>query len=122
MEILIAILFISIGFFGYVALHSRLLHSGVRLEKREQIRAATDLIEAIDFSRGLLGMEGRVDDTPFTVDPLVPNLRSFSTDPKGRSLSWVQQLPEEHRLAADQALPLEVKVYRKPFVNRWNSR
>jgi len=27
-EILLAILFVSIGFFGYVALHSRLLYSG----------------------------------------------------------------------------------------------
>lgn len=37
-EVMIAILFISIAFFGYMSLHIRLMHSGQKLELRQQAR------------------------------------------------------------------------------------
>ena len=121
-EILIAILFISIGFFGYIALHSRLLHSGQRLEEKEIVRAATGMIESIEFTRALLGFEQSIDGSQFRRDSLVKNLVFVSTDSERRNQSWLNHFPEEFRLGADETLAMEVAVYKKPFVHKWRTR
>ncbi len=121
-EILLAILFVSIGFFGYVALHSRLLYSGQKLEQKETVRAATDFIEAVDFTRALLGTQDSIDKVDFRKDVLVPNLVYISTDPQQRDMSWLSNYPDILPEGAKQALPLRVTVYQKPFIQRWNQR
>ena len=73
-EILIAIVFITIGFFGYVALHARLLHSGQKLEEKEVVRAGTDYFEALDVGRALIGFETSVADDVFVEDEIFEKL------------------------------------------------
>ena len=55
-EVMIAILFISIALFGYVALHSRLLYSGRRLEDLEVKRNRIATISAVDQVRARKGV------------------------------------------------------------------
>lgn len=121
-EILIAIVFVSIGFFGYVALHSRLLHSGVRLEEREVIRSGTDFMESVEATRAQLGYEESIDGTTFQTDLRVPKLVTYSTSTKNRNLSWLENYPEPFRRGVHESIPMTLKMYREPFRLQWNQR
>ena len=120
-EIMVAIVFISIGFFGYVALHSRLLHSGQRLEEREEIRSGTDFYESVEVSRALKGLPDSITGSTFTVDQAVPSLVRI---PIGEcpNCSWSELYPEEYRTGVDKAMRMDVVVYRNPFELGWNRR
>lgn len=52
-EVLLAILFLSIAFFGYVALHQRLIYSSWRLEQRQSPReeARQELMTRLEAAR-----------------------------------------------------------------------
>lgn len=121
-EILIAILFLSIGFFGYVALHARLLHSGQKLEEREVVRSATDFVEAVDFTRAVLGLADSIDGSAFPRDRLVPELVEISTSAERRDLGWLNHYPEEYRRGAEETLDLQVTVYQQPYKLTWGER
>lgn len=120
-EIMIAIVFISIGFFGYVALHSRLLHSGQRLEEREKIRSGTDFYESVEVSRALKGLNDSISGSRFPTDPLVPALVRIPVG-QCKNCTWSTLYPEEFRVGVDDAMPLDVVVYRNPFELKWNTR
>ena len=120
-EIMIAIVFISIGFFGYVALHSRLLHSGQKLEEREKIRSGTDFYQAVETTRALKNLNTSITGASFLEDPRIRSLVRIPIQPNSHP-SWTSLYPEEFRVGVDQALPMEVVVYRNPFQLRWNTR
>jgi len=86
------------------------------------VRAATDFIDAVDFTRALLGTQDSIDKVDFRKDVLVPNLVYISTDPQQRDMSWLSNYPDILPEGAKQALPLRVTVYQKPFIQRWNQR
>ncbi len=123
-ELMIAILFVSIGFFGYVALHARLLHSGQRLEERERIRSITDLVEGIETTRATRGYDTSIDGTDFasSMSVEVPTLVWVSTKRAGKNNRWTSSLPSEHTEYVEQSLDLRCAVYPKPWVHRWRSR
>ncbi len=123
-ELMIAILFVSIGFFGYVALHARLLHSGQRLEEREKIRSVTDLVEGIETTRATRGYDTSVDGTEFssTSSLDVPTLVWVNTKREGKDNSWAENLPFEHALNLEESLELKSAAYPRPWRHRWRSR
>ena len=121
-EILVAIVFISIGFFGYVALHGRLLHSGQQLEKREVIRSSTDFFEGLEVTRSLLGYAKSIDGTEYPHDLVLRNLVTVSTDSKNRNMSWLEHYPEDFHHGINDSIPMKLKVYQNPFRNKWRER
>ena len=120
-EIMIAIVFISIGFFGYVALHSRLLHSGQKLEEREKIRSGTDFYQGVETTRALKNLNISITGASFPEDSNISSLVRIPIEPNSHP-NWTNLYPEEFRIGVDQALPMEVVVYRNPFQQRWNTR
>ena len=71
-EVMIAILFISIAFFGYMSLHIRLMHSGQKLELRQQAReeVGQSLTQQVVAARS----EGEAVGTPLPELPAVKRL------------------------------------------------
>jgi hypothetical protein len=45
-EVMVAMLFLSIAMFGYVALHMRIIHSSTTLRQRHEVRRRVDLYSA----------------------------------------------------------------------------
>jgi hypothetical protein len=121
-EIMIAILFITIGFFGYVALHSRILHSGQKLEQKEVIRAGTDYFEALEVARISLGMSLSVTNDSYVEDPVLVGLFRVKTDVSGRNMDWIQFLPEEYRPGFAETLELSPTMLNNPYKYEWGKR
>jgi hypothetical protein len=46
-EVMIAMLFVSIAMFGYIALHMRIIHSSTTLQQRNAVRRKMDLQHAL---------------------------------------------------------------------------
>lgn len=118
-EIMIAVLFLSIGFFGYVALHSRILHSGQKLEEREVIRAATDMFEALEVARVTLGFSKSINAQDYPVQPGFPDLHPLSTDASAGDMSWLLNFPKEYHAGMEETMELAPVIFAKPFVYSW---
>ncbi len=123
-EVMIALVFVSIGFFGYVALHARLLDSGQRLEERERIRSATDLVEGLETARGSRGYHTSIDGREFSLTSSldVPTLIWVNTKREGKDNSWTSRLPAEHVENVEKSFDLTCAVYPKPWIHRWARR
>jgi Tfp pilus assembly protein PilV len=119
---MIAIVFISIGFFGYVALHSRILHSGQRLEEREVIRSGTDLLEAIEVGRISLGSGASVNGDAFPNRSGMDGLYSISTNVEGKDTSWKQHLPPEYHPGLDETMETSPTMMAEPHKYSWDKR
>lgn len=74
-----AILFISIGLFAYVALHTRILHSGARLKDLELERRKVATLKSIDQTRAMYGEREGVLWTPFPSVDGLPLLKMTTT-------------------------------------------
>ncbi len=121
-ELLVAITFICIAFFGYVALHARLLHSGQRLEEREKIRAVTDYMEAVNYARATSRFE-----TALNLTAMQPDLRNtrvlwYSTDMRGGDIRWREFVPEDQIEALDQVMVRRAAACKSPYTYSWMSR
>lgn len=116
---MIAVLFLSIGFFGYVALHSRILHSGQRLEEREVIRAATDMFESIEVARITLGFSLSITGQRYPTGTGFPDLHPISTDASVGDQQWLQYYPEEYHAGMKETLELAPVVFSKPYSYSW---
>lgn len=121
-EVMIAVLFITIGFFGYVALHSRILHSGQRLEEREVIRAGTDFYEAIEIARITLGSKNSISGQAYPVSTVVTNLHPISTQLEGRDTSWVLNYPPEFHSGLEETMETGPNMLSKPHEYTWDKR
>ena len=123
-EIMIAILFITIGFFGYVALHARLLHSGRKLEEKEVIRAGTDYFEALDVGRALIGLTTSVADDVFVQDDTFQGLHYLKTDVTipGRDMTWQLSIPPEYHPGLERTIELSPSVLAEPYEYKWEKR
>ena len=123
-ELMIAMVFLTIAFFGYVALHARILHSGQRLEEREVIRSATDYYAGILVARAKLGMNAGPDGRSFIPVATVPNLYKLDTSPPP-SLSWLTEniiIPKEFSKGMDETMQLSPEVLARPYQYRWDKR
>ena len=123
-ELMIAIVFLVIAFFGYVALHSRILHSGQRLEEKEVIRAATDYCSGILVSRAIKGGSGGPDGTPFIPFEPVPDAFVIDTTPTGK-LDWLTEnksIPKPYHQGMDETMQLSPIVVNKPYEYDWSRR
>lgn len=123
-EILIAIAFISIGFFGYVALHARLLHSGQRLEEKEVVRAGTDYFEALDVGRVFTGRKTSIGDDIFEEDETLDGLYYLKTDVSiaGRDMTWILAIPPEYHPGFEETMELSPSVLANPYTYSWSKR
>jgi Tfp pilus assembly protein PilV len=121
-EVMIAILFITIGFFGYVALHSRILHSGQRLEEREVIRSGTDFLEAIEVGRITLGYSTSVNTESYSERSGMDGLYVISTSVEGKDTSWKMNFPEEYHAGLDETLETAPTMMAKPHQYSWGER
>ena len=123
-EILIAIVFITIGFFGYVALHARLLHSGQKLEEKEVVRAGTDYFEALDVGRALIGFETSVADDVFVEDEIFEKLYYLKTDVTipGRDMTWKLAVAPEYHPGLERTIELSPSVLAEPYQYKWGER
>ena len=119
---MIAVLFISIGFFGYVALHSRLLHSGQRLEEKESVRAGTDYFEGVETGRLLLGKKTSLTKEPFQQDTNLESLYAIKTDLESRDNQWLQAIPPEYREHLAETMELGPTVIADPYSYSWQKR
>lgn len=123
-ELMIAMVFIVIAFFGYVALHSRILHSGQRLEEKEVVRAATDYYSAILVNRAVKGAASGPDGFPYTTVPEIPNLQRVSTLPTGQ-LGWLTEnwaVPKAYHQGMDQTMQLSPEILAAPYQYQWSQR
>lgn len=121
-ELMIAVVFIVIAFFGYVALHSRLLHSGQRLEEKEVVRAATDYYSAILVTRAMKGGLTGPDGTPYVSMPENPKLQRISTLPTGQ-LDWLTmnwKVPKAYHKGMDQTMQLSPEILADPYKYQWS--
>jgi len=118
-EIMIAILFVSIAFFGYVALHSRLLHSGQKLEEREKIRASTSLYESLEVSRLMLGKNSSVSGQPHTPVGGVPNLYQLNTAVNPGNAAWLTAYPGEYLTNMTETTDMRPNIPKSPFRYSW---
>ena len=121
-EIMIAILFISIGFFGYVALHARILHSGQRLEEKEIVRSGTDFMEAIEVARITWGVNRSVSGEEYFVDRKTIRLFHADTALEGRNREWVESLPELYRPGLEETMQISPSMYFAPYRYGWATR
>lgn len=119
---MIALLFICIAFFGYVALHSRILHSGQKLEEKEVVRGNTDLFEGLDVSRALLGIKTSVTGEQFEKHPVLDDVVILRTDLHNRNTSWVENLPPEYNNHIEETIELEPRVMLNPYTYSWSKR
>lgn len=108
LELMLAILFISIALFGYVALHTRILHSGTRLQEREIARRTVANVWAIDQVRLINGLHSGVRGNTLEVVPDVPELRKITMDAPALNPfpPWI-----EAPKVLTEALPYEVDCY-----------
>lgn len=123
-ELMVAVVFIVIAFFGYVALHSRILHSGQKLEEKEVVRAATDYYSGILVSRAMKGGDKGPDGTAFTYVTEIPNLVQISTAPSG-SLHWLTenwQIPKAYHKGMDETIQLSPTILKQPYRYLWSER
>ncbi len=122
-ELMIAVVFIVIAFFGYVALHSRILHSGQRLEEKEVVRAATDYYSAILVSRAMKkDVVSGPDGTRFVSVPEIPKLQRLSTLPTGQ-LDWLTmnwKVPKAYHKGMDQTMQLSPEILAEPYTYQWS--
>ncbi len=118
-EIMIAVLFLSIGFFGYVALHSRILHSGQRLEEREVIRAATDMFESIEVARVTLGFTLSINGQRYPTATGFPDLHPISTDATAGDPEWLENFPPEYHAGMEETMELAPVMFSKPYKYSW---
>jgi len=121
-EIMIAIVFISIGFFGYVALHSRILHSGQRLEEREVIRAGTDYFEALEVGRVMLGFSTSMTTESFQERSGMEGLYSVRTDLEGRDRGFIQNIPPVFVPGLEETMETSPVMMSKPYEYKWTKR
>ncbi|MCA9776625.1 MAG: hypothetical protein KC800_07915 [Candidatus Eremiobacteraeota bacterium] len=121
-EIMIAIVFISIGFFGYVALHSRILHSGQRLEEREVIRAGTDYFEALETGRVILGFSTSITTESFHERSGMEGLYSVRTDLEGRDKGFLQNIRPEFLPGLEETMETSPVMMSKPYEYSWTKR
>ena len=123
-ELMIAMVFILIAFFGYVALHARILHSGQRLEARETIRSATDFYSGILIARAMLAMTAGPDGKIFMVVSDVPGMvRIDTTAPQ--SLSWLSEnifMPKAFVEGMDETMQLAPEILATPYKYSWEKR
>lgn len=119
-EIMIAVLFLSIGFFGYVALHSRILHSGQKLEEREVVRAATDMFEGIEVARATMGMSRSINTVRYANKPDFPELVVLKTEVDSSNLDWLLYYPPEYHAGMKETMELGPVVFPKPFEYTWS--
>lgn len=122
MEVMIAILFISIAFFGYVALHARIIHSGLRLEEREVIRGGTDFFSALDIGRSTLGMTGSIEGAGFHQHPNLTDVRIISTSMENRFDDWKLNYPVVYHPGLVETLEMSPVTLLKPYDYRWGTR
>lgn len=123
-ELLIAIVFLMIAFFGYVALHARILHSGQRLEEKEKIRSATDFYSAMLVSRAMLGINAGPDGKAFQVVATVPRMVRLDTS-KPLHISWLTEnmkYPKQYAEGMDQPMQLSPEVMNAPYTYKWDKR
>ena len=121
---MIAMVFLVIAFFGYVALHSRILHSGQRLEEKEVIRAATDYYSGILVSRAIKGGSGGPDGTSFVPFEQVPDTFVIDTTPTGQ-LHWLTEntsVPKSYHKGMDETMQLSPIIVNKPYEYDWTRR
>lgn len=122
-EVMIAILFLSIGFFGYVALQSRILHSGQRLEEKEIVRSATDFREGLEFARMISGKDRSINSIPYQKKPGFEKLytldtRHNSVDP----VDWLLNFPPEFHPGMEDTLELIPTCPSSPYNYSWSKR
>lgn len=123
-ELMIAIAFLVIGFFGYVALHARILHSGQRLEEKERVRAATDFYSAFLVSRAKLGMDAGSDGKKFRGIPSAPGVFLIDTT-EPYSLDWLTEsvdYPKEFSEGMRETMQLSPHVLATPYHYSWKKR
>ena len=120
-ELMVAMVFVCIAFFGYVALHSRLLHSGQRLEGRETGRSATDFYFALLSSRLAAGVAEYPDGRPMLADPEVPGLYRVSTAPP-TDTGWLRDYPAELGEGFSEAEELDAQLMLYPYDHEWSKR
>lgn len=121
---MVAILFIAIAFFGYVALHARLLHSGQKLEEKEVIRSATDFYSAILVSRAALGMNAGPDGKPFLTVVEVPGMMRIDTT-HPRDLAWITEniaYPKSFAEGMEETMQLSPTIMATPYSYSWEKR
>lgn len=118
---MIALLFISIALFAYVSLHTRLIHSGYKLETRmlHQEAARTKMAEQIASERqkqaaagGGLAAEAQNTSTLMSMDPKEGNVSLILPDPTDGGFKLVK--PE------NGLTPYYDSTY-KPFMPYYNS-
>jgi hypothetical protein len=123
-ELMIAIVFIVIAFFGYVALHARILHSGQRLEEKEQVRAATDFYSGMLVARAMLDMHSGPDGKAFEAVPELPGVWRLDTS-KPLHISWLTEnilLPKEYSQGMDNTMQLSPQILATPYRYTWEKR
>lgn len=123
-ELMIAMVFIVIAFFGYVALHARILHSGQRLEEREVIRSATDFYSGVLVARAMLGMDKGPDGKPFAVIGEVPGMYRIDTT-QPQSLDWLTSnilTPKPFQNGMDELMQISPEILTTPYSYSWDKR
>lgn len=95
-EVLLAILFLSIAFFGYVALHQRLIYSSWRLEQRQSPReeARETLMTRIEAARTSVYAQEQV-------PGVAPGLQLLRVEKTWTIPSRQGSEPEQHRYSID---------------------
>lgn len=96
-EVLLAILFLSISFFGYVALHQRLIYSGWRLEQRQSPRE--EARESLTLRLEAARVAAYTDAAP--VPGVSPGLQLLRVEKVWQLPSRQGQDPEQHRYTLD---------------------
>lgn len=123
-ELMIAMVFLVIAFFGYVALHARILHSGQRLEEKETIRSATDFYSGMLVSRAMLGIAAGPDGKPFSTIPEMPGMFQIDTT-KPLNLGWLTEsilMPKEFARGMDETMQLSPEILATPYTYSWTKR
>lgn len=115
-EVLLAILFISIGFFGYVALQGRILYSTTRLQQKADLRRSISTISSIDQVRARERERiGSIMDRAFTWFPDRQSLRHVSTIFEPRPVPYyLQGTPAEAAFEWTSDQEIDVYVFYKP--------
>lgn len=118
-EIMIAIMFVSIGFFGYVALHSRILHSGQKLAEREKVRASTSLIEALEVSRLMIGADTSVNGRKYVPVQGVEGLFNVNTAIDPLNARWLMAYPKEYLENMTETTEMRPVIPLSPYRYSW---
>lgn len=95
-EVLLAILFLSIAFFGYVALHERLIYSSWRIERRQNPRE--------DVRERMMLRVGEARHTLYAqeqVPGVEPGLQLLRVEQEWELPSRQSAEPERHRYSLD---------------------